>query len=233
MRHPICAILVVSAVGFTGSRATGQGRPNPSIAGWGDAVDPDRDCRIGLEGSKLSISIPGTKHDLSAETGEMNSPRVLREMGGDFVAQAKVAGNIRHSGKRTSERSLAYHGAGLLLWQDDKTYIRLERAAVVREDGQVVHYANFELRRDGEPVASNGIQVPDQDTYLRLERRNDRVYGLVSVDGYRWTCFDPLAVTLPRDLKLGFAAVNTSADPLTVAFSDLEVYKSQVKPINP
>jgi regulation of enolase protein 1 (concanavalin A-like superfamily) len=235
MRHILWAVGAAAALGLSGSRAIGQESPKPALGGWGAAVDPDGDCRIGADGGKLTIEVPGKKHDLSIETGEMNAPRVLKGIDGDFIAQAKVAGNIRHSGKRTSDRSLAYHGAGLLLWQDARTYVRLERAAIVREDGQVVHYTNFELRRDGEAVLSNAVEIPDQDTYLRMERRGDRVYGLVSADGFRWACFEPMAATLPWDVKLGFAAVSTSSDPLKVSFSEWEVYKAQaqVKPVNP
>lgn len=233
MRRPICVIVALTTVGLTTPPASAQGPRNPSMAGWGDAVDPDRDCKIGLDGRRLTIEVPGTKHDLSAETDEMNAPRVLRAIDGDFIAQVKVAGNVRHSGKRTSERSVAYHGAGLLLWKDARTYVRLERAAIVREGGEIVHYAHLELRRDGEPIPGGSVRIADQDTYLRLERRGDRIYGLASVDGYRWACFEPLAVSLPKDLKLGFAAVSTSTDPLKVTFSDLETYRRQAGPATP
>ncbi|HEY2158044.1 MAG TPA: hypothetical protein VGH33_20615, partial [Isosphaeraceae bacterium] len=128
---------------------------------------------------------------------------------------------------------LAYHGAGLIVWIDEKTYLRLERAAVVRPESKVIHYANFELRRDAEIVSSVGLRLSDQDTYLRLERRGDRIYGLFSADGYRWSSFEPLAVNLPKDVKFGVAAINTSTDPLKAVFSDLDVFKSEPKRATP
>ncbi len=98
------------------------------MQGWSDLTDPKGDCRASLDGERLIISVPGTHHNLCAEVGEMEAPRVLRKVDGDFIVQAKVSGNVVHSGKSTSGLGLAYHGAGLVLWLDEKTYLRLERA---------------------------------------------------------------------------------------------------------
>ncbi len=134
------------------SHAFSQERQRQTLKGWGVVVDPDGDCQIGLEKETLTISVPAKMHDLSIEVDNMNAPRVLREMEGDFIAQLKVSGKVRHTGNRTSEHYFAYHGAGLLLWQDERNYIRLERASVNREGEGVFHYANFELRKDGKRV---------------------------------------------------------------------------------
>ncbi len=229
MRRVACALFAVAVLVCPQRAGLAQGRPRQPLAGWGDLTDPKGDCRASVDGNRLTISVPGTHHNLCAEVAELEAPRVLRKIDGDFLAQAKVSGNVVHSGKPTSPMGLAYHGAGMLLWLDDKTYLRLERAAVVRPEGKVVHYANFELRRDAEVVSSVGMRIPDQDTYLRLERRGERVYAMVSPDGYHWTSFEPIAVTLPKDMRLGFAAINTSTDPLKATFSDLEVFRAESK----
>jgi regulation of enolase protein 1 (concanavalin A-like superfamily) len=229
MHRVVSASILVILMLHSPREAAAQGRPNQPLGGWGDLTDPKGDCRASLDGGRLTIGVPGTHHNLCAEVGEMEAPRVLRKIDGDFMVQAKVSGNVAHSGKSTSVMGLAYHGAGLVLWLDEKTYLRLERAAVVRPEGEVIHYANFELRRDSEVVSSVGIRIPDQDTYLRLERRGERIYAMVGTDGNHWTSFEPIAVTLPKDLKLGFAAINTSTDPLKAVFSDLEVFRSEAK----
>jgi regulation of enolase protein 1 (concanavalin A-like superfamily) len=222
--RPILIAALLAAPGFATPQRDG---PPRTVPGWGQAVDPDGDCRISADGPRLTIAVPGTRHDLVAEAGEMNAPRVLGDTAGDFIAQVKVAGNIRHAGRRTSDQSLAYHGAGLLLWQDGRTYVRLERAAIVREDGGVVHYANFELRKDGRLDQGGGVEIPDRATYLRLERRGRRVIGAVSEDGVRWSWLKPIAADLAAEVKLGVAAVSTSSDPLTAEFSELEVYRKE------
>jgi regulation of enolase protein 1 (concanavalin A-like superfamily) len=159
----------------------------------------------------------------------VNTPRVLRNLDGDFIVQVKVSGNVTHKGNRTSDHYLAYHGAGLLLWQDGRTYLRLERAAIARDDGEGVHYANFELRMDGKPVRTGktSFQTPDQDTYLRLERRGGQVFGSASEDGIRWHSFDPIAVDLPKEIKLGVSAINTSTEPFKAELSELELFRKE------
>jgi regulation of enolase protein 1 (concanavalin A-like superfamily) len=221
--------LILGVAGLIVSPVISDDRPAQVIEGWGEVADPDGDCTIRQDGQKLTIAIPATKHDLSVEVGDVNAPRVLRNLAGDFIALVKVSGNVRHNGNRTSENYLAYHGAGLLLWLDGQTYIRLERAAVVQDENKVLHYANFELRKDGKraEMESNSFEIPDGDTYLRLERRGGRIFGSFSDDGIRWGSFDPITVELPKDLKLGVDAINTSTEPFKAEFSEPEVYKKE------
>ena len=221
--------VVVAAVLMTPS-AFAQNKPTASLKGWGEVIDPDGDCRIGQEGGTLSIAIPATLHDLSAEAGHMNAPRVIKDIEGDLIAQVKVSGNFSHSGQRTSNRYLAYHGGGLVLWQDDRNYARLERAALLDQNGQVVHYANFEIRRGGRRLRTPAnVRLPDQSAFLRLERRQGKIFGSVSVDGVKWTAFDPFVIDPKGLLKLGVCAINTSTEPFTAQFSDLEVFKKETR----
>jgi regulation of enolase protein 1 (concanavalin A-like superfamily) len=229
MRVSLGVVMAGFAVSIT-EPALPDDRPAQTIPGWGAATDPDGDCKIRGDGDKLTIEVPATKHDLSVEVGDVSAPRVLREIEGDFIIQVKVTGNVRHAGKRTSDQFLAYHGAGLLIWLDGQTYIRLERAAVVAEEEKSVHYVNFELRKGGQRVpAGDNAEIPDRDTYVRLERRGNRICGLVSDDGVRWLVFDPITVELPRTLQVGVAAINTSTEPFKAQFSELEVYKKESK----
>ena len=222
-------LLILAIAGSLELQAFSEDKPGQTLKGWAEVIDPDGDCRIVLDGGKVTVAIPGTKHDLSVEVGDMNSPRILRNIEGDFIAQVKVSGNVRHNGKRTSGHYLAYHGAGLLLWQAGRTYIRLERAAVVGQDRAVVHYANFELRKDGILIETGvtGFEIPVQDTYLRLERRGGRIFGSASEDGIRWQSFDPITVELNKDLKLGIGAINTSTEPFKAEFSELDVFRKE------
>src|SRR5689334_266420 len=101
------------------------------LAGWGEAVDPEGDCRFDLDTATgaLTIVVPGKTHILSAELRHMKlgAPRVLADARGDFEAKVRVAGAIKPSGAATLPRYAPYHGAGLLIWQDRDNYVRLER----------------------------------------------------------------------------------------------------------
>jgi regulation of enolase protein 1 (concanavalin A-like superfamily) len=229
MSRSTLSLLALAFACSMGLHAFSADNARQTLKGWGEVIDPDGDCRVALEGDRLTISIPPARHDLSIEVGDVNAPRILRPIDGDFIAQVKVSGNVRHAGGRTSDHYLAYHGGGLLLWQDDRNYLRLERAAVNDPDGAVIHYANFELREDGQRVDTeqSAMEIPDRDTYLRLERRGGRVFASTSEDGVQWHAFQPLTVDLRKEIRLGLSAINTSTERFKAVFSELEVFKRE------
>jgi regulation of enolase protein 1 (concanavalin A-like superfamily) len=158
---------------------------------------------------------------------------VLRDIEGDFIAQVKVSGNVEHSGRGLSERYVPYHGAGSLLLVDGRTYVRLERAAIAQPDGGGAHYANFELRKEGSRMSNDSREIPNRDFYLRWERRGGQVIGSVSQDGRQWLPLEPIAVELPKRVKLGVVAVNTSSDPFKAEFTEWEVFIKEKGWANP
>jgi regulation of enolase protein 1 (concanavalin A-like superfamily) len=193
-----------------------------SLDGWGDAFDPKCDCVFELEGQTLTISVPGSLHDLSAEAGDLSAPRVLRSARGDFMASVTVAGMVRPGGQMAGKRFYPYHGAGLLVWQDSNHYVRLERAAVLR-GSQALSYVNFEQRRGGRMASSKGTPIPDEPVILRLERVGARLFASFSPDEKRWTPLPEMALDFVPDLKVGIAAVNTATDPFKAEFVGLSI----------
>jgi hypothetical protein len=202
--------------------------PKRRIPGWGEAIDPDRDCRIAAAGGRLTIAVPGTAHDLCAELDLMNAPRLLHPIKGDFIVQVRVVGTVRPEGQSNVAGHAPFNGAGILLWKDDKNYVRLERAAFTR-GAERQHYMNFELRRGGEPVDLPGEVpvIPDQATYLRLERRNGQLIPSTSQDGLQWQVGTPIADEYPGAVSLGVgvAAVNSATTPFTAEFEGLLLFE--------
>jgi regulation of enolase protein 1 (concanavalin A-like superfamily) len=204
--------------------------PPRQIAGWGRVIDPDGDCKVTLEDEKLRIEVPGNTHDLSVELKLLNAPRVLRDIDGDFIAFVRVTGDLRPGNTPTVENRLPYNGAGLLLWQDDANYFRLERAAIFR-DGGVFPYVNFELRKNGVDETSDGTDAPNEPIWLRLERRRGSIFGAFSTDGKEWIPAGSLDGEMQGKVRLGVAAINTTTDPYTAQLQGFEVYvKEQPKP---
>jgi regulation of enolase protein 1 (concanavalin A-like superfamily) len=196
--------------------------PRVTLPGWGQPFNPDGDCSIAPEGDGLVIRVPRAPHDLSAEMGRVNAPRVLQDVDGDFSASVKVRGTIRPGAAASVPGRVAYQAAGLLLWVDNRNYVRLERGALNR-DGSIRPMAAFEARVRGELAGARAADVPDQDAWLRLERRGNRLVGSVSADGRRWTDLEPLDVELPAKVRVGVTAVNAARQPLAVRFEELRV----------
>jgi hypothetical protein len=147
-----------------------------TIKGWGTVIDPAGDCTVKHEEGKLTVTVPGGAHDLNQALGGMKAPRILQEVEGDFIAQVKITGEFKPGEKAAADGTSPFNGAGLLLWQDDKNYVCLERNAWwVGEGKYACQPPLVEQYRDGELRAKMpGTQdefFKGKSTWLRFERR--------------------------------------------------------------
>lgn len=201
-------------------------KPGTKIPGWGEVVDPDGDCKIQRDKDKITITIPGKAHDYAAELQRWNAPRIMGEIKGDFIVEVKVSGTFRPSDVSTIAERRSYNGAGFLLIKDKDNYINLHKGAVYLND-RIRHYANFELRKDAELTISRyEVELDEQDTYLRLERRGNKFTAMASHDGVRWKIYDePIEVEFPAELKLGVEARNSSDQSFRCSMEGLSIFR--------
>lgn len=209
-----------------GTKRTKKVGPQPEpdgkpLGNWGVAIDPDNDCKINDKGKVLEISIPNTHHDLNADNNKLNSPRVMREVTGDFSLTVKIAGAFKPSTKSTNPKAVPYIGGGIVVWQDSDNYIFLGRAAINRS-GKIGEFAAFEEREWGTRGALNNRGIDPGGVYLRVERRNNRILGYTSKDGKEWARLDPMETSYPSTLKVGLYAINGCSDPVSMRFEDFQ-----------
>src|SRR5947208_110569 len=119
------------------------------IKGWGEVIDPDGDCTIQSEKGKVTITVPEKNHNLAPLIGQ-NAPRILQEIEGDFALEVKVSGDFKPTDRSTLEGGRSFNGAGLLLWQDEKNFLRLERNSfrVLEQNLSVCYPPLLELYSD-------------------------------------------------------------------------------------
>lgn len=189
--------------------------PARVVPGWGRVVDPALDCATTFDepGDRLTIAVPASPHLLSAELASlpMSAPRVVQGTSGDFRMVVRVGGRL-DPGERRTTRFDPYHGAGLLVWQDDRNYLRLERAVgTIR--GHAVPYLNFERRQEGRLGFSDGIRIKDHPTHLKIERKGDVVRAWWSPDGSRWSPLPEHRIALAGRVDIGVVAINSSRHP--------------------
>lgn len=222
VRRRFCLLLVMLMTA-SASMSSGQTEEPKELPDWGTVVDPDGDCEFDLADQQLTITVPGTPHDLSAELRRMNAPRVLNLVKGDFTLAVIVKGDFE-PGKANIPGRTAYNGAGLVVMQDEQNYIRLERA-VLERGGQRQHYANFELRVDGQVQrigTPSDMQLdPQASCLLRIERTGNEVRGIVRQGTRAWTELKPKSIELQEDLSVGVAAINASTKTFAANFSGL------------
>ncbi|MEK7728317.1 MAG: DUF1349 domain-containing protein [candidate division KSB1 bacterium] len=202
-----------------------------TLKGWGEVIDPDGDCVVKLDKQKLLITVPGTLHDLNPRNGKINAPLVLQNVAGDFEVQVRVSGAFQPGKETTAPKSHAFNGAGLLLWQDEKNYLRLERNVWIGDDGKLTCFPPLlEQCQDGQYAILNGASTTDpffqgRSTWLRLARRGEKIFASLSHDGKKWMRVNEFDFALARDLRVGVAAINTSDEPFAVKFDEFKIEK--------
>lgn len=205
------------------------------VKGWGKFINPAGDCSIKNSSNSgvLKIIVPGSEnpHDLSPELRSMTGPRVLQTVEGDFKVQVKVIGDFEPGSDSTQAGRTGYNGAGLVVFADEKNFVRLERATLHGFGGNAQAYTNFEIREHG-ALKRMGTTVDfatsdKKPTWLRLERRGNQIYGSMSQDGVNWIQGKP--ITLAPDywkngeVEIGVAAVSTSRQDFAPVFSEFSV----------
>ncbi len=213
------------ALGETRVRATGTPEPEPQgtkLAGWGLAIDPDKDCKFTPQSQSMTIDVPAAWHDMGGALHKFNAPRVLREVDGDFVLTVKVGGDFKPGARSTNPKAVPYLAGGILLWSDSDNFIRLERAAM-RRGGRINATVAFEEWEGGYSGAVHNELFREGDCYLRLERRGSRILGAISSDGTAWKPLKPIDTVWPTKLKVGLMAISTSSDPFSVLFAQFDL----------
>lgn len=193
------------------------------LEGWGEVTDPDTDCQIRVENGKVVFALPGTAQDFAAELKRWNGPRILSDVQGDFITDVKVSGEFVPGNGSTIAGRHPYNGAGLFLVQDQHNYLILLRGAV-RTGNNVRHYLNFELRKNSKlAVSKYSLGLDNQDTFLRVERCGNKVYGLASSDGTHWRSYEPITISFPNRIQAGVVAVSSSDAPFSCGFERFQM----------
>jgi regulation of enolase protein 1 (concanavalin A-like superfamily) len=196
-----------SGEGFPSFPADASNKPQ-IVRSFSGSLDPDGDCKIAAQ-PVVTITVPGANHDLVLKPPyvKQNAPRVLDDVKGDFRLVVKVAKFTTPKADTSASQQLSYVGAGILVWKDDRNYVRLERAA---EGNAAAHYAFLEGFLDGNEVCSEQRELDDKDTFLRTTREGNNFTFETSADGREWTKLKTLELKLPEQVKAGVAAINTT-----------------------
>ena len=173
-------------------------------SGW-TWVDPLGDCSYSLTANpgQLRLYAPDGGHDLYSN---LNSPRVVQPVCGDFSIGTHVS---------IDPVPNEYQGAGLLIWQDEDNYIRLE----LKTGGHV----RFLRRIDGTYTDSGDVGVSTPEVYLRFERQGNTFTASYSQQGSDWTGVGTASFPATQVLGVGVHLINEWQDnPLYADFDYFE-----------
>ena len=196
------------------------------IAGWGTVINPDGDCKIESSAGSVTFRLPEGKHDLwyggnNPET-RFNSPRVLRRVEGDFVAIVRVTAfwdrGIVDGG---------YNGAGLVVWDSEKQYLRHERNRMNNGRGTYTYISPLYDQNDRR-VYYNATQdefFKGNSTWLRITRRASLFRTEISHDGQKWIRTGVVSTEFPTSVGVGIHSTNSTGKAFAVRFDKFSVKK--------
>ena len=139
-----------------------------------------------------------------------SSPRLLRSISGDFVAQTSCRPTSPPS-QIEAEPDPAQKPAigGLLLWKDAHNFLRLTRGGRGKWDIALDGCLNSEDIMLGcglLPGPNSPQALPDEWVFLRLQRTGAQVQGLCSSDGQHWFSLGQVTFPISDPVELGLHA---------------------------
>ena len=194
-------------------------------------TDPGIDCEFHLLPNKIRIAVPATNNDLSSVRG-MSAPRLLRKVAGDFVVQVKVTADF-NPGTTSTGPGPPYNGAGILIWENENNFFRLERSAARSNETLLCYPPLIEYWRNGAYQGFNNAVTKVEDyfqgrsTWLKVARQGPKLAISISHDGKKWEDVKSVPVEFPEELFVGVAALNTSSTPFSVDFEELTIVDSK------
>ena len=132
-----------------------------------------------------------------APSSNYNAPRVLQMVTGDFVATTFITGNFAEDGDR----------AGLLIWNDNNNFIRLEKWSTGNAQIYAVSGGTGTSTKISVNPSSNNLS-------LKLERTGTTVKGYYSTNnGALWTeiITTPALTFSSGQVQMGLYAINVGS----------------------
>ena len=206
----------------------------------GELIDPDKDCVEVRDKKGVKITIPAKLHTVSPQIVDkknkpiMNAPRLLAPITGDFLMHVRVAGSMRPGTEPLKDpkgRSLgiAFQGAGIVLWEDQNNFVRLERTCGTAGGLTLVSRLLVEVYKDGKESGHFYHDVPDGPMNLMMARKDGAIRCLFSNDGKKWSVMRELAADYAPKVQVGLIGVNMSKKVFIAQFEDFALIEDKDK----
>ena len=123
-------------------------------------------------------------------------------------------------------------GVDYYFWTRDHFERELQRGSFL-EHAQVHGNYYGTLRREVERFALPTDFPLDEskDTFLRLERRGDKILAAVSQERDKWSYLEAKTVELPAKTLVGLAAVNTSTRVFAPHFDEYRIFREVIEQV--
>lgn len=226
---PFLTINLLLLAGASAGPISAADKPRQTFASAITITDPDKDCELRLTGDKLNITVPAKNHNLHPVRG-LNAPRVLSSVSGDFTVQVKVTGEFM-PGKTSTKpegQGRPFNGAGILIWQNEENFLRIERDAFWIDDALYSYPPGIEYWRGRQFAGFSDAPTTTpyfmgRSAWLKARRQGQNVTVSISHDGKVWSDVKTFQVEMSNEVSVGVAAVNSSDLPFSVDFEEFAI----------
>jgi regulation of enolase protein 1 (concanavalin A-like superfamily) len=185
---------------------------------WNSAwtwIDPNSDVTHDFTANSgfLRLTVP-EDNDLAAEVN-YDAPRLLISKNGDFTIETKIEFNPQET----------YQGAGLLIWQDENTFMRLEFG--YGGMGGVAKNVVFCVQEFGVLGVVSALDLPDTLTSieLRMQREGNQFRAWYRQAGGTWQEVGSTERSLSSTVNIGITQINQyTTTEISSDFDYVKVY---------
>jgi len=197
---------------------------------WSCEVNVAEGAKISNQPGSTTIDIPGGIPMVNAPQFKLfNPPCALVQVDGDFLATVKVTNEFDPGGEVVSlpggkKLPFTFQGAGLLIWQDEKNFVRIERCK--GSDGEIglIHRVLVEVYKGGREIGVHYTKaLPEQPMVLGAKRKGSTVQLLFADAPDSMHVFQELALDFAKEVFVGISASNLSKLPLQAKFEGFSV----------
>jgi S1-C subfamily serine protease len=212
--QPVPAIFPDKPGSIEGLKLVDPGKT--TLAQWSCEANLVEGIKMNHAPGVTTISLPaGVALNHSPQNRLYNAPCALVRVVGDFDASVGVENTFDPGGEGTilpgGRKSLiSFQSAGLLIWQDDKNFVRLERAK--GSDGNIgmLHQVLIEIYRSGKEPIIALVPVSEQPLVLAAQRRGGSLKLLFAAPPKQMMVTQELAIDFDKEVFVGVAAANLS-----------------------
>lgn len=228
-------------------------KPGP-ILGWSagprtPATLAKFSCETNLgEGIKIGHKVGETTIDMPGGVALINAPQyklftapcALVRVDSDFTALVVVTNEFDPGSDvitmpNKARAQMTFQGAGLLVWQDEKNFIRLERCKGSAGGISLAHRILVEVYKAGREEVTSYMDVPEGPVALVVVRKGASVQFLFAIPPKQLVVFKELAVDFRKELFVGVSATNLSTHPFQAklerfSLKNLDEKDIEVKP---
>jgi S1-C subfamily serine protease len=208
-----------------------------SLAKWSCETNLAEGIKMKHQPGSTTIDIPAGAYNNAPQYNLFNAPCALVKVEGDFLASVEIANTFDPGGQGvvvpTSKNPLpfSFQSAGLLIWQDERNFVRFERNK--RSEG-AIHMVNqvlVEVYKNGKSVAIHYLDIPERVVGVAAIRKGGSLRLLFALLPNQLGVFYEMAIDFQSEVFVGVAAANLSKRPFHAKLENFQLLTLDKTPI--